>query len=143
MTEVGDHSAEQPTAPAGIGTRPAAVWAMGILVICFGLLGIVLGIFVLAILADTESDGQNLGGVASALVVVSIVVSVAQVAGGVLVLAGKNWGRLLAITVSCLVIASDVVLIIGGTAQGCLGIIINVALIAGLMRQEVRDWCYQ
>jgi hypothetical protein len=129
------------TAPAPPARRPI-IWALSILVLVVAALGLLGGLLLLSEVSDAQSHGRSVNPAVRTVVVISLICSVAQAGGAVLVFLGRNLGRYLVIGVAGLVILSNLVSLISGNGvQGCVGIVVNGAIIAGMMRQDVRDWC--
>ena len=129
-------------APDSPARRPGIIWALSVLVLIVATLGLLGGLLLLSAVNDAESHGQSVNGAVRVVVAISLICSVAQAGGAVLLFLGKNLGRYVVIGVAGLVILSNLVSVAsGGGVQGCLGVVVNGAIIAGMLRQDVKDWC--
>jgi hypothetical protein len=129
-------------ATAAPARRPSIIWLLSIIVVVVAALGLLGGLLLLSEVSDGESHGRSINGAVRVIAVISLACSVAQAAGGVLVFFGRNVGRYVVMGVAGLVVLSNLFSLLSGTGiQGCLGIVVNGAMIASMMRQDVRDWC--
>jgi hypothetical protein len=126
----------EPERPA---TRPASVWIVSILLVLFGVLGVVVAAL---LLDDAISHGEEDEVVAA--VVFALLLAGAQVVAGVGVFVGWGRGRTLAMAVC----AANVMIVIVaaatdrlGSGQSWLTVAYNGALIFGLAGPKISDWC--
>ena len=122
--------------------RPRDVWVASIVLVVFGLLGILVGLLLRAALQDDRDHGQSVSALASLLAIAAVALSILQAASGAFVFIGREWARITAIVIcSVNVLAGLFTLVSGGAAQACVGIAVNVALIVALNKEPVADWC--
>jgi hypothetical protein len=126
----------RPERPA---TRPASVWIVSILLVLFGVLGVIVAAL---LLDDAISHGEEDEVVAAA--VFALLLAGAQVVAGVGVFVGWARGR----TLAMLVCAANIVLVIVaaatdrlGSGQSWLAVAYNGGLLFGLAGPKISDWC--
>jgi hypothetical protein len=142
VTDFGGGSGARPVPFDSGRERPKQALLAATVVAGVGMLGAVSALFLLSFLSDDAAHGRDVSGLAYTIVLISLIMSLAQVGSGVLIFLGRDWGRLLAIGLSGLIIASNLFAIFSGSLlQGCVGIIVNVTIIRALTRDEVREWC--
>jgi hypothetical protein len=125
-----------------VQSRPRDVWVAGILLIVFGVLGTFVSLVLYSSVEDDRSHGVSVSSFVYGLVLASIVLAVAEAVSGVFVILGREWARIAAIAICALNALSGVITVIGSQAfQGCIGVLLNVALIVALNRDDVRTWC--
>jgi hypothetical protein len=126
----------EPERPAA---RPASVWVVSLLLVAVGVLGAIASAL---LLDDAISHGEEDEVVAAA--VFSLLLTGAQVFGGVGVFAGWGRGRRLAMLVCA---ANVAVVVVGaatdrvGSGQAWLAVAFNGALLFGLAGPKIGDWC--
>ena len=146
MTDKGGDRSKPPLrprysrpAPPRPETRPPSVWVVSLLLVLFGLLGALLGAY---LLEDAVSHGEEDEVVAA--IVFSLLMSAAQVAAGIGVFVGTAWGRKAALTVCGLTIALVVVAAATdsmGSGQAWTAVAVNGALLFALLGEKVHTWC--
>lgn len=126
----------EPERPA---RRPASVWIVSLLLLLFGVLGVVVGVL---LVQDAVDHGEEDEVVAAA--VFAVLLACAQVVAAVGVFVGWARGRVVAM----LVCAANIVLVIVGAAtdrigsgQSWLAIGFYGAVLFGLAGPKVSDWC--
>ncbi len=122
--------------------RPRDVWVVSILLVLFGVLGILVGLLLVGALEDDRSHGQSVGTLPYLLAVAALALSVIQSVSGAFVFVGREWARVTAVAICVLnVLAGLLTLVSGGAVQACVGIAVNIALIVALNKEPVTDWC--
>ncbi|WP_327000134.1 hypothetical protein OHA72_34030 [Dactylosporangium sp. NBC_01737] len=122
--------------------RPRDVWVASIVLVLFGLLGILVGLLLLAAVENDRDHGQSVGALASLLAVATVALAILQAVSGAFVFVGREWARVTGIVICAVnVLAGLFTLVSGGAAQACVGIAVNVALIVALNKEAVADWC--
>jgi hypothetical protein len=122
--------------------RPSRVWVASILLVVFGIIGLGAAWLLLSIVNDDVSHGESAPGFYSVLAYIQLALAVSQILSGILVWAGLNWGRILAIVLCSVNILGAAANLFTGNIFGALvGIVLNIALIVMLNRDEVADWC--
>lgn len=122
--------------------RPRDVWVVSIVLVLFGLLGILIGLLLVATLEGDRSHGRSVGALPYLLAVAALALSVVQSAGGVFVFIGREWARITAMAICALnILAGLVTILSAGAVQACVGIAVNIALIVALNKESVTDWC--
>ncbi|MFI5912215.1 hypothetical protein [Dactylosporangium sp. NPDC051541] len=118
--------------------RPRDVWTASLLLCFFGLLGVLLGLFIVSLLADEDdTPGYVIG-----LFYANVVLAAAEIAAGAFVFVGKEWARRVAIGVCVLNGLGGLVTLTSGVVlQAIVGIVLNIAIIVTLNKPEVRNWC--
>jgi hypothetical protein len=115
---------------------------MAVLLVIFGVLGLLLSVVIFAALRDDAAGGVIVPAPGYMLAGITVVVALAQVVSGVFLFRGREWARLLAITVCAINLISGVIsLASGAVTQAVLGVVVNIAFIAGLNHYEVKIWC--
>ncbi|WP_426512181.1 hypothetical protein ACPPVO_17075 [Dactylosporangium sp. McL0621] len=121
-----------------ITKRPREVWTVSILLFCFGLLGTVLSLFLAGLVAGED----DIPGFVTFAVYAGAVLAAAEILAGVFVFLGREWARRIAIAVCVLNGLSGLVTLASGVVlQALVGIVVNIALIVNLSKDEVRYWC--
>lgn len=122
--------------------RPRQVTIVSILLMVFGVLGILVTLVLLSIVNDDVDHGESVNGLAYVLVYGQIALSVVQIASGAFVWARQSWARVLAIVIcSVNILGALFSLTQGAFLQVITGVALNIWLIILLNRDEVRDWC--
>jgi hypothetical protein len=118
--------------------RPRDVWTASILLSFFGLLGVVLGLFLAGLLAGED----DIPGFVSLAVYAGVILAAAEIVAGVFVFAGREWARRVAIAVCVLNGLSGLATLTAGVVlMALVGIVVNIALIVTLSKDEVKYWC--
>lgn len=144
MTQPEAHSQDDGVPPAGrpARTRPGQATFVSILLMLFGVAYGLGGVALLGTVTDAADHGESVDAGLYILPVVQIVLAVAQLASGVLVLAGTSWARSLAVVICAVSLLGGVVSLFTGNWLDAIGAIaVNAVLISMLNRDEVRDWC--
>lgn len=127
----------RPT-PSRPSKRPGSVWTVSLFLVLFGLLGALVGG---VLLEDAVSHGEEDQVVVMA--VISVLLSLVQVAVGIGVFVGKRWGRSGALLICAINVA---VVIVGaaldsvGNGQAWISVAVNGALIFALLGEKVHTW---
>jgi hypothetical protein len=138
LYEAGVQSNPEPTLPS----RPRQVKTLAILLIVFGVLGLLFALLLMSIVSDSAGHGQSVPAVLYVLVFAQVALSAAQAITGVFVWQGRSWARVLAIVLcSVNIVGALVSLFTGAILQAISGAAINVALIRLLNNDEVQVWC--
>jgi hypothetical protein len=127
----------RPRQPVRPVTRPRQVWVVSILLVLIGVLGGLIGAYLLKDALDHGDDNSVV-----VLAAIAVAVGVAQLVAAGLVFAGVNWGRGLA-TVACglNLVGGLLGLVNGAGGRAWLGIVVNIALIGTLAGKDVAAWC--
>jgi uncharacterized membrane protein (DUF2068 family) len=122
--------------------RPRRVTTAGVLLIVLGALGVLLSFFVIALLHRDQNNGDTVSGGVFFLLYLQLVLSAAEAVAGILLLQGRGWARIVAIVLCSINLAGAVISLFTGAGGSVItGILINVALIRLLTREEVVEWC--
>ncbi|MFK3979330.1 hypothetical protein ACI2K4_03000 [Micromonospora sp. NPDC050397] len=119
-------------------TRPGSVWAVFLLLVLFGLLGALVGG---VLLEDAVSHGEEEQVIV--MTVISLLLSLVQVAVGIGIFVGKRWGRSGALVVCAVNVA---VIVVGaaldrvGNGAAWISVAVNGALIFILLGEKVHTW---
>src|SRR6478672_6543437 len=123
--------------PANAGQRPGMVSAAGIIGIVWGALGLLFGLLALAVVFA-------IGALLGLLVLVSVVLSSAQLCAGILVIQGKS--PLLLLLISYVAIAINIITMIIGIIQGAsifsylLGFVVPGIIVFLLLNQQSKQY---
>jgi hypothetical protein len=118
--------------------RPRDVWTASIMLFFFGLLGVVLALFLIGLLADED----DIPGFVRFAVYAGAILAAAEIAAGIFVFLGREWARRVAIAVCVLNGLSALATLASGVVvQALLGVVVNIALIVTLSKDEVKYWC--
>jgi hypothetical protein len=129
--------------PAGIPlpprrVRPRQVKVVSILLVFFGLLGVAIAWLLLSLIDDDVNHGETVNRFLYVLCYAQFALAVLQIASGALVWQGANWARITAIVLCGINALSGVIsLFSGGGFQAIVGILLNIALIRMLLRDDV------
>jgi hypothetical protein len=122
--------------------RTGKVWTASIVLVVFGVLGLLLAGFLLAAANDEVSRGGDVPGVSYALVYIQVGLSALQVASGALLWLGVRRAFGLATFICMINIFGNILLLFTGTfLQAVVGLVVNVALLKLIRGDEVAEWC--
>jgi len=125
-----------------VQSRPRQVKTLSVLLIVFGVLGLLLALLLMSIVSDSAGHGQSVPALLYILVFVQFGLSAAQATSGVFVWQGRSWARGLAIVLcSVNIVGALVSLATGAVLQAISGVAINVALLRLLNNYDVQVWC--
>jgi hypothetical protein len=123
-------------------SRPRQATTAAILLIVFGVLGILAALLLISLINNDASHGQTDPAYVYVLFYLQLVLSLAEAACGIFVWQGKAWARTLAIAVCSINIIGGVLSLFSGVAfQAIVGVILNIVLIRLLANEDVKDWC--
>lgn len=138
MYEAGIQSNPEPTLPK----RPREVKTLAVLLIVFGVLGLLFAFLLMSIVSDSNSHGQSVPAMLYVLAFAQFALSAAQAMSGVFIWQGRSWARVLAIVLcSVNIVGALVSLFTGAVFQAISGAAINVGLLRLLNNYEVQVWC--
>jgi hypothetical protein len=128
----------QPPAPVDWEPRPAMVRTVSILLIVFGLLGVLV---TLLLLVDLNEDGDTLDVLPAVLAYIQLVVSCVQIGSGVVLWRGITWAPAAVTTICGVNIFFGLASLFTGSVAALLPLVLNGLLIALIRRDDVQDWC--
>jgi hypothetical protein len=121
--------------------RPRRATTVSVLLIVFGALGLLIGVLLLALISHDKNKGETISTALYISAYLQLLLSAAEIAGGVLVLQGKEWARILAIVLCSLNVLGGVIsLVSGGGGSGIVGMGLNLLMIRLLLNSEVAEW---
>lgn len=113
-----------------------------VLLIVFGVLGVLASFLLLSVVNDTAGHGRSVPAMLYVLVFGQFFLSATQAVCGVFVRQGRNWARVLAIVLCSLnILGALVSLLTGAVLQAISAFAINAVLIRLLTDYEVQAWC--
>jgi hypothetical protein len=110
--------------------------------ILFGALGIILGVFDIYVLNSHLSRGKVISGEARVAVYAALALGLLEIVVGSFVLrpGGRGWIRSAAIAICALGVVGDIASLASGTAQTVVGLVVNIAIIVALTRNQAKEW---
>ena len=122
--------------------RPGRVVLAAVVLVVFGALTVVNGWALQRIADDSAAHGQSVPAVLYGALYLQYALGLGQIVSAVFVWQGRHWARILAIVLcSVNILLALLSLAAGALYLGCLGILVNAALIRMLTLDEVTDWC--
>lgn len=129
-------------APLTPRKRGVKVWIASIVLVIFGIFGLLVAALLLAEANSDVDHGRDVSTALYALIYVQFALSTAQVVSGVAVWLGKRWAIGLATAVLAVNILGNIMSFFAGAfVPAAVGLLVNGSLIATVRGDDVVEWC--
>jgi hypothetical protein len=128
--------------PATPRSRSGKVWIASIVLVLFGLVGLLAAGLLLMAANEDVRHGRDVAGVFYALVYIQFGLSTLQVTSGVLLWLGVRWAVGLATAICVINMIGNVVTFFAGAfLPASIGLILNLLLLRLVRSDKVAEWC--
>jgi hypothetical protein len=122
--------------------RPRRVTTISTVLMAFGVVGLLDAGVLLFVFTDAADHGRSIPLFLYGLCFLQFALSATQVVSGVFVWRGRSWARITAIVICAVnVLGAIAFIFFGAVPQGCLTMVVNIAIIGFLANNEVTNWC--